>query len=250
MKNEKFYNHLAPIYDTMISFDNSLVKRAEFFRKLLSDYPIITAADLGCGSGVDAVALAQLGIHVTAFDPSGEMLRLAKQRVKAHNRRVSFLKKTIAAIPAKFNVTFDAAFAFGNTFANISPAELEVSIAKIHSLLKPDGLLIFQLINYAPRKREKDRVVAFKDAGEEAMIRFYEVSSEALTFHFLQVNKKKVSESIHLKTILYPHTPQFMNKILAKHGFTLLHTFGGITFEPYDKNDSKDFVAVVKKTSL
>src|ERR1700756_341961 len=41
--------------------------------------PSLSALDLGCGSGVTAVRLARLGIHVTLLDSSPAMLDIAKR---------------------------------------------------------------------------------------------------------------------------------------------------------------------------
>jgi len=249
MKNENFYNAVSPFYDSMISFEKSLEKRKQFYQKIFGNENISAVADLGCGSGLDSLALAGIGLTVTGFDPSSQMIKSAKQNALKLKEDIKFYKKGILDIPTKFNSKFDCVVSFGNTLANISAAELPPSIQKINSVLKPSGLLILQIINYTNYLSGGDKVFGYKETGDEAIVRFYEKWGGELVFHILRLNKKKVVDSIHLKTVIYPHTPRFIKKSLAQNGFKILKVYGGINLEKFDEQKSNDFLLVAKKTN-
>ena len=60
----------------MIGFDKSLNIKRSLLSDLLSinGNPIL---DFGCGTGIDSIALAQLGFNVTGYDISKEMINTA-----------------------------------------------------------------------------------------------------------------------------------------------------------------------------
>ena len=70
MKNEKFYNEVSPFYDSMISMEKSLIRRKTFYESVFTNKHIKVVADLGCGSGLDSLALASMGLKVSGFDSS------------------------------------------------------------------------------------------------------------------------------------------------------------------------------------
>jgi len=75
--NSTFYNSASAYYDKMIDFDSALQKRKILLSNFIDDN-IKSVADVGCGTGVDSISLSQLGLNVTAFDPSSEMINTAR----------------------------------------------------------------------------------------------------------------------------------------------------------------------------
>ena len=62
LSNIDFYNNIAAEYDDMISF-NSAVRSKEKLLKKFIDANTKTVTDIGCGSGVDSIALSLLGLE-------------------------------------------------------------------------------------------------------------------------------------------------------------------------------------------
>jgi SAM-dependent methyltransferase len=58
------------------------------------------ALEIGCGTGEDAVMLAQHGVHVTATDPSAEMLRCTREKAAAHGVPLTTFALDASALPA------------------------------------------------------------------------------------------------------------------------------------------------------
>lgn len=99
--------------------------------------------DLCCGTGFLAQELAGVGYEVLGIDISGAMLDIARERApSAHFRQESILKAelppcvAVAAIGECFNYLFDE----DNT-----ESELYELLRRIHEVLDPGGLLIFDV---------------------------------------------------------------------------------------------------------
>ncbi|OGS05650.1 MAG: hypothetical protein A3G41_05575 [Elusimicrobia bacterium RIFCSPLOWO2_12_FULL_59_9] len=99
--------------------------------------------DLACGTGEDAVWLAQRGVRVAAADASGAMLDIARAKAAQAGvgGKISFLRASIkqiahGAVPGRF----DGAF---SNFGGINTArDLSALVRRLYLDLKPRGKLI------------------------------------------------------------------------------------------------------------
>ncbi|MCK9425325.1 MAG: class I SAM-dependent methyltransferase [Ignavibacteriaceae bacterium] len=248
MKNENFYNAVSPFYDSMISFEKSLQKRKAFYTTVFAQKNIKTVADLGCGSGLDSLALAGIGLEVCGFDPSAEMIKLANQNAGKVKAEINFYRKGILEIPEKFTNKFDCAVSFGNTLANLNQNDLELAFQKIFRLLKPHGFFLLQILNYSRIKKQKETVIGFTDKEDSFIVRFNEFLKDEMNFHFLSVNKKMTSASSHYSTKIYPHKQKFISGLLQQAGFSNTRYYGNLALEKFNTTNSKDLLIFTQKT--
>ncbi len=247
MKNENFYNAISPFYDSMISIEKSLMRRKTFYESVFADQNVKVAADLGCGSGLDSLALKSMGLKVFGFDPSSEMIRLAKQNSEKFGANIQFIKKSISDIPQKFAGRFDVVVSFGNTLANLDETEAKFSFEKIYQLLKPNGFLVFQILNYNRIEKRKETVIGFTEREDSLVVRFNEFLKDKMKFHFLSINKKLVSSSTHFSTRIYPHKKKFISAALSQTGFQKTKFYGSLSLEKFKAETSKDLIIVTQK---
>ena len=247
MKNENFYNAVSPFYDSMISFEQSLEKRKAFYQKVFAQRKIQTVADIGCGSGLDSLALGGIGLEVSGFDPSAEMIKRAKHNAEKVKADVHFYKKGILAIPQKFNNKFEGVVSFGNTLANVPENDLDKAFQRIFNLLKPNGLFIFQILNYSRVEKKKEAVIGFSDNDNTITIRFNEFTKDGMKFHFLSVNKRNVAASNHFCTTIYPHKQKLLSTLLQQTGFSQTKYYGSLALDKFDANNSKDLIIFTLK---
>src|SRR5210317_1544467 len=99
MENKDFYNSLSSIYDDMIDFDAALKRRTDLLSNITDSYK--TEADLGCGTGIDSIALFSLGLTVDAFDLSDQMISHAKLNAQKYNAEISFYNFPLEDIAVK-----------------------------------------------------------------------------------------------------------------------------------------------------
>ncbi len=101
--------------------------------------------DVGCGMGRHALALADLGFHVTGVDLSLQLLEEARR--KDAQSRVRFLHGDMRQLPfgeAEFDVTVNLFTSFG--YFNEEKDNLQV-LRELRRVLRPDGRFVIDYLN-------------------------------------------------------------------------------------------------------
>jgi ArsR family transcriptional regulator len=112
--------------------------------------PAWTVADLGCGTGQTAAALAPFVARVVAVDGSGAMLQAAKKRLQACGN-VDVRRGELEALPFGDSVV-DAATLM---LVLHHVADPEKALREAARILKPDGRIV--LVDMLPHDRESYR---------------------------------------------------------------------------------------------
>lgn len=246
LNNKEFYDNFAEDYSKMISFDDAIGKRKSLLNNIVLP-KMKYATDLGCGTGIDSAALVQLALTVTGFDPSSEMIKQAKNNVGNTNLEIDFANFGISEIPAGFNKKFDLAISLGNTFANIERDSFQSSIKRCYDLLKEQGSLFIQILNYKMILKEKKRIVNVTESEEHFFIRFYDFMEEGIKFNILKFSKANPKENNLITTAVYPYSAKEFNNSLLEAGFKSVNIFSDLNGNGFDENSSKDlFIKAAK----
>jgi len=143
------FDSVAPDYDGPRG-NNALIQdmRSEMWRWLdLTFSSGSRLIDLGCGTGLDAVRLAQRGHQVVATDWSTEMVA----RTAARAREESVAERVQAlAIGAHELERLGGSATFDGAYSNLGPLNCVPDLAGVSracaQLLKPTGVLVFTVI--------------------------------------------------------------------------------------------------------
>jgi len=246
MLNREFYNSFAEDYNSMIPLEKQVESKTDFF-KLFIDDDTKSAADLGAGSGADSIALANLGLNVTAFEPSQEMLKQAETNFTKQKVEVDTYNKKISEIDEKFHHSFDLVVSLGNTFANINGEEIEESIAKVIELLKKNGTAIIQILNYDKVLSEKERIINITESNKKQFIRFYDFCGDAVYFNILSFQKDDFSNRQLITTEIFPYTKSVLEKMFTKNGVQKLEFSGDMKMDNFDENKSNDLIMIINR---
>lgn len=246
LSNSSFYDDIAVSYDEMISFDNAIDKKKLLLKNFINN-DIKTAADVGCGSGVDSIALSLLGLKVTAFDPSAGMLKVAESNSTKMNVSVNFQKSTAEQISIEFNNKFDLVVSLGNTFANISEDKFIDSLRRCFNILKPNGQLLIQVLNYKKILADKQRIVNITESNNKYFIRFYDFNDEQIIFNILTFAKNKTSDYKLSSTEIHPYTLEEFESGLRTSGFNDFKFYGDLKLSEFITLQSSDLIIMSKK---
>lgn len=135
---QKFWDRMADRYakspiDDEDAYQKKLATTREYFR------PDMELLEFGCGTGGTAILHAPHVKHIQALDVSPKMLEIAQAKADAANvTNITFQHADIVKLDTPHQ-SYD--MVLGLSILHLLPNKEEV-IAKVHKLLKPNGLFV------------------------------------------------------------------------------------------------------------
>lgn len=143
------WEHNAQFWDQRMGEGNDFVEVLTWpaTERLLDLQQGERVLDVACGNGLTSRRMAARGAEVVAFDFSGAMIALARQRTTAHADRIEYrvLDATDeAGLLALGERSFDAALCH---MALFDMAEIDPLMRALSRLLRPDGRFVFSVLH-------------------------------------------------------------------------------------------------------
>jgi len=247
-----FYDDLAADYDAMTSFEQRFVRDRPFFRVFVENNKIKRALDAGCGTGFHSFLLAKLSVDMTAVDVSPAMITKLKEHAAALELNVKATVSNFQSMTEKFKGDFDAVFCMGNTLAHcLTREELQNAMTTFSSLVREQGILFAQIVNFHRILQEKTKIQSVKEAGDKIFVRSYEYCKDWIEFNLLTLTRKNGNLADSMRSIrLRPWTVGELEETLAAAGFTQTAFYGGINMETFSEESSKDIVVLASRSPL
>ena len=245
LTNENFFDSVSDSYDSMIVFKDAVEKKKIFLKNFI-DKKITGAADLGCGTGVDSIALSKFGVDVTAFDISQGMISKAKQNAEKENENITFINKSITEISDEYFNKYNFIMSLGNSLANLNPQQLGSSIGIIKNMLSKNGNVLIQILNYIPVLNNKERIININQDKSFHYVRFYDFVDDWLQFNILKYSVQNPKNYEIISTKIYPHKFSLFIEFLEKAGFKNIQLFGGLNKSTFEEFTSKDLVILAE----
>lgn len=240
-----FYDDVSEFYEKMIGFEKNLELRVNAYKNIFEIKG--TAADLGCGIGLDSIALAMNGHDVTAFDISPKMIDETNKNAAKFGLTIKTSISPIESIPAAYKNNFQNVVCVGNTIAHLNDAQLKRVLKKIHGLLKPGGKLFLHILNYETIKKQNKRInnVAVRDGM--IIIRFYDFFEQYLNFNILSFRIDTPKNFKLVTTRHYPHKKSEIRLFLKSTGFDRIKFSKNFDGDNFNALDSKDLFITAAK---
>ena len=172
---------LAAIYDALDADRSDL----DVYVAISEELGARRVLDVGCGTGTFALLLADRGLEVTALDPAGGSLRVA--RAKAGSERVRWIHGDAKAVPS---LRVDLATMTGNVAqAIVEPSDWEETLRGVYKAMRPGGHLVFETRVPARRAwQEWNRAASHRNTdiqgvgAVESWVEVIDVSGPLVTF--------------------------------------------------------------------
>ncbi len=230
----------------MINFNKLINIRKTLLRKFIKpDYK--TAIDIGCGTGVDSIALAMNGLQVKGYDTSEKMIKKARANAKTNDVKITFINSTFNSKTITQKSNSDFIISSGNAFANIETKELNSILKSVHKSLNKGGIFLFQVLNYDLIRKEEKRIVNITESINSIFVRFYDFEEEIIRFNILTFNKLNPKEYSLITTEIYEHSKTFFLNNLLNIGFKNIKIYGDFNCTIYNKRKSKDLIILANK---
>lgn len=157
----QFYDAIAEYYPLFYrDWETQLEREGLSLRALFRSKGINRVLDPSCGAGTQSIGLARLGFDVVAADPSIGMLRKAQKITQDDNLRGSleFHHSDFLHIESVTQGPFDAIVSKGNALPHLlTDAEIEMTLHSFFRLLRPGGLLVVGMRDFAPFMEARPR---------------------------------------------------------------------------------------------
>ena len=142
-----FYSDISKYYDDIFPADKNQLSFINKIKEIKKDENMI---DIGCASGNLTKLLLEKTTNVIGIDLNANLIKIAKGKYPKGN----FYEKNMLDINDYPKNHFDRIISFGNTLVHLENREqVKELFTKGYDILKKEGLLIFQIINY-------DRIVS------------------------------------------------------------------------------------------
>ncbi|OUD05091.1 class I SAM-dependent methyltransferase [Streptomyces swartbergensis] len=187
MADECFrHPRLAAVYDPLDPDRADL----EPYLRMAEEFGAHRVLDIGCGTGVFALLLAERGVDVVGVDPAGASLEVA--RGKPGGERVRWIHGDATALPP---LTADLATMTGNAAqAVVDPEDWRRTLRGVREALRPGGRFVFETRIPARRAWEEWNREATHTATDvpgvgavESWVDLLDVSGPLVTFRWTYV---------------------------------------------------------------
>ncbi|MER7407939.1 class I SAM-dependent methyltransferase [Streptomyces sp. NPDC000070] len=187
MADECFrHPRLAAVYDSLDPDRADL----EPYLRMAEEFGARRVLDIGCGTGVFALLLAERGVEVIGVDPAGASLDVA--RGKPGGERVRWIHGDATTLPP---LTADLATMTGNAAQQVvDPEDWQRTLRGAREALRPGGRLVFETRIPARRAWEEwnreatHTVTDVPGAGAvESWVELLDVSGPLVTFRWTYV---------------------------------------------------------------
>jgi ubiquinone/menaquinone biosynthesis C-methylase UbiE len=247
MKNtEMFYDEVSLWYNEMVNYDESVKKREAALKKFVKP-EMKTAADIGCGTGIDSIALSKLGLDVTAFDISSQMINQAKNKSAEKNLAINYILSSADEIPVTIYNGFQLIVSLGNTMANLTGEQLEKSLGVMYNMLEKGGTALLQILNFTRILDKRERIVNITRSGDYYYTRFYDFLNDKINFNILRFHADNPSDRIMETTVIYPYNYKNIIRMIKSAGFSEVKLWGNLNREDFIPEKSTDLVVEVIK---
>ncbi|MFA7228007.1 MAG: class I SAM-dependent methyltransferase [Melioribacteraceae bacterium] len=241
-----FYNEISDFYEKMIDFDKNLELRTRAYQKIFRKKG--RAADIGCGVGLDSLALALNGHVVHSFDISPRMIEETGKNAVKYGVRLEARVSSYETLSKSYNKKFDYVISVGNTIAHVDSSGLRSAVRKMYGMLVPGGKIFLHILNYPLIIKENRRINNIANRGGKVIIRFYDFAARHLNFNILSFMQDSPKQFQLVTTKHFPHSNSEIASYLKGAGFGQIEFMSNFTGDKFDFKKSKDlFIEAVKK---
>ncbi len=204
-----FTPKVAEVFDDMLErsvpfYRESLGMAAQILRSFLE--PCDKVYDLGCSTGTTLIHLSRklddLNLDLIGVDNSQAMIEKAQRKAEAYSKkdRLQFVEADILDV----EIRKAGAILLNYTMQFIRPLERQVFLQRMHSALKPGGIILIS-----------EKTICQDSVINRSFIEFYLDFKRNQGYSELEITKKREA----LENILVPFSKEENMTLLRKAGF-------------------------------
>ncbi len=245
-----FYEEFSKYYDSIFPLKSDKVN---FLTKHFSACRGGKILDIGTGTGSYAITLAKDDFHLVGIDLDKTMLEMAKDKLNGNNLSVEFKCINMLELNNYFmDDTFCGLYTIGNVLVHLeSRGKIKQTINKMRNLLKKDGVLIIQIINYdriIDQHLDGLPTITNKDEGVSFVRRYQLIRGEDKQYINFDTELSIYKEDLNIKyqntTPLIPLRSGELYNMLKGAGFSSIKLYGDFTGKDFNIEESVPCIVV------
>jgi len=205
-----FYDRLSPVFHHDMGYDWEAGVRWEgewldrFLAKQLGGRETWSVLDCSCGIGTQAIGLALHGHQVHATDLSPVSVECARRESNEFGVAMTFGVADFRKLSETISDTFDVVISCDNSFAHcLNDDDLAAALASIKKRLKPGGLLLLSIRDYAALIADKpifnSQHVEDKPDGRRIVFQVWDWASDGCSYRLNQFLIKENDDGYEIK---------------------------------------------------
>jgi len=244
-----FYTALSNDYDMMTRDAERWRDAVEKYRRWHAESGFNTALDAGCGTGGEALAMAEAGFKVIGIDATPEFIAIASRKAVERNLVADFRTDDLRRLESIADRSVDLVVCRGNTLPHLlADADLTAAIAAFARVVRIGGRLILQWLNYEPVLRERRRLVGVTGDERKMFVRFYDFNPDgSLQFNILTLDYNNGWKPRWHTTELKPWSADEVLMHIGRSGWDEIALFSDIDRTPFNPTLSKDVVLTARR---
>ena len=242
-----------PYYDIMVNWEGRIGHEAPFFQRALASVSAQRVLDCACGTGHHVRLFARWGMEAVGSDIAESMVEQARADAREEGSPVRFEVADFRNLPGHFSHPFDAVTCTGNSLPLVGSADgMRQALAGMHDVLRADGLLILDTLNFAriPEGRTviEDPQVRRVDDREILFVKILRKTRRLCDITIL-VLEKQAGEWSKLQTHdrAWAAGRSELEAMISDAGFNRIQFYGGYEPKPFDTDTSRHLLLVARR---
>ena len=204
---------------------------ADFLVQTLSPAPGAHIADIPCGTGRLALALAARGFVLRGVDIAAPLVEDARRVAMERGLTATFEQREMRDLP--WQAEFDHAFCFGNSFAYFDDAGNIAFLRAIYRILKPGGTFLLETHLAAESILTQPLQRRWYESGDLICLHEtkYDASTGQLTSGYTLIRNSEIERK---QAVYRIYTWRELQRMFSEVGFTEVEGYGSLKREPFE----------------
>lgn len=250
-KQKSVFEVYAHEYDLITNAQQREPNHAKEVAALVNKFHPKSILDAGCATGLSSMLFAKQDVMAVGLDRSRSMLDQCLKKYDNSPLPLSFIHGDFESLPKKLADNFDMVACIANSISGITTISgLKKTFKSFYSVLKPGGVLVLQMLNYASMK--EGTIFPIKATENNGIVyeRFSERQKNKLYVYVTRFDMKSKPQQYEIFRHQFDNfTPDQVVTIIKSSRFKNIKKYGNLLLTKKFTKSSRDLVITAVKPS-